>query len=255
MTMTSLAPVALEHTAATAATALLGRTAATGMLPAPGITAEDIECAWRGLSHMVRTPSRETLQEWQFHVDRGLVDEPDDGIIRKDGNDHKYFLHYRPDLPDLLAERGVIVEAWQDAWLLACDNIRTACIDAAWTLARELDEQLGQRYHLANRLRENSSRTVLRVLCYDPGEGTIAADHYDRDFVSLHVAASGPGLCAVQDGHYDPIREPQSEHVQAFAGIQLMQATDNIVLPLKHGVRTLSGFQRQRWAIVCFHYV
>jgi hypothetical protein len=168
------------------------------------------------------------LNQFTLFVDRDGNTEPDDGYvrpgIRPDGSidaskDRKRYFHYRPDLLGLLPtqlelnqiERRLIARA---ARLFQV----TLMIEVEF--ARALDQIL-PGYGFANAVVSPVAMRlhVLRILAYDPGKvgATLAKAHCDRNFATVHIYETEPGLFHGPEGAEEPYIQ-QDDRIFLFAG-------------------------------------
>ncbi len=222
----------------------------------PGLRAEDITAAHTGLFRFdMETPTSEQ-HRWSIQVPRDpeFPDDIDDGVNRKTGHgglDQKIFLHYRPDLWELLAERHIELELWQSEWLAACGRIWQACTAALEELVREMDRTLG-RFGLVDRLGNAPDNHCLRVLKYAPRTGSLASGHYDRCGITFRIAESHSGFYTRHGWEQQVQPAPQTPEVSCFTGEQLERITEGAVPRLWHGAVDTTEGVAERWAIVFF---
>jgi isopenicillin N synthase-like dioxygenase len=208
--------------------------------------------AQSGLFRFDAEVPREIQSHWEFHVERDKeFDEPDDGVLRKAKTDWKVFLHWRPDLADLLATRGVTLSPWQKDWFEHCRRIHAACSISLLALTQKMDA-IRPGFGFARRFAECSDPPVLRILKYEPREGDLARCHTDRCGITFHIAESAPGLEGREGWDWMPYRSPESPEVLCFPGKQLESITQGSIPALYHQVVDTTRGSRARWAMVFF---
>ncbi|MEA2701769.1 MAG: 2OG-Fe(II) oxygenase superfamily [Candidatus Parcubacteria bacterium] len=238
---------------ADAATAILSRETPKPIgIRIQGLRPGDVKVAKNGLIRFNSEVSPEQQIAWALNVPRDPeFDEEDDGIILKDENDRKNYLHYRPDLEKLLlALRGITPTRWQREWFAACNRIRTACVTHLIGLARQMDV-VRPGYGFEERVTDYSDQHVVRVLNYVPREGIIAKPHTDRCAITFHLAESAPGLCAYNVYERRPYATPKTPCALCFSGQQLERVTRGAVPAVYHEVENNTP-GRMRWALVFF---
>lgn len=231
------------------------------VLHVPGAHTSLVHYAATGfVDWLARVPLAEQ-KRWTLHVPRNPeMDEPDDGVIwRTDerSTDQKVFLHVREDLMELLLTKNDVEvgEPWR-SWLLACDQLREACLSTAYRLASALDHEAPE-LHVVDRLRAAETgpcSSLLRVLQYENGESGFAKPHVDRNGFSFALGASDNGLFFPREGERFHPETAISEHSLVFPGAQLATASGGRIQACVHGSDPVKG-SHKRWAVVCFIYL
>ncbi len=189
----------------------------------------------------------------------------DDGIIHRLGpedrnsiaKDHKIFFHYRSRFRRWARERGLGVEWFADLTRVV-SLIHAETFKCVLTLAREL-EYLSGTHGLANLIRSQRQEYVLRLLQYQGiGEhGLLGNWHYDRSFLTAHVANSISGYVAEDPNNQERrLIEPEPGTLLFFFGKQAERvfSGDPQVRAIKHCATDLRepGDERLRNSIVGF---
>ena len=201
--------------------------------------------------------------KWECHAEGD--DKPDDGCIRRDGDDgkgklrdYKYFFHYRPELLNLLAAQGVHPTAQQRTWLnwlhvlyqigLCTMQINLGTLDAVMP-----------GYNFGYGLHRPQHR--LRLLRYDlPLErekgAIIGQQHADKSFFTLHMMDSREGLRLYREGKDDEhprLYYPVKNHVLWFPGAAVENYTGGRLRAMYHDVVETDPTQPAgRWSVVMF---
>lgn len=222
----------------------------------PGLRIEDIATAHVGLARFHQETPHTEQKRWEIRVPRDseFLYDFDDGVMRKGsvaGSDHKLYLHYRPDLRTLLAERRINLQEWHIGWFEACERIWQACSTALDELAREMDH-VRPGFNFYGRLGNTPDRHCLRVLRYQPRIGCLAQSHYDRCGVTLRLHESHPGFYTQHGWSKRPQPAPEAPWVSCFSGEQLERATHGAVPRVWHGVDDTSSGTEPRQAMVFF---
>lgn len=152
----------------------------------------------------------ERLRRFTVYVNREGNREPDDGYIRKAGEqrvsgdeydtaDHKIYFHYRPDLLTLLPrDIHIRLSPLERQFIEKCHDAYLFGVISKLMLARELDRLFPQfRFYDLVASRRAMSLHVLRVLSYDPPReenATVGKRHFDRDWVTSQIFQSEEGL-------------------------------------------------------------
>ena len=210
----------------------------------------------------------EYLSQWVFNVGNRVDEEgrpdPDDGYIRRQGqgHDNKCFFHYRPHLSALLEKRGVAVGRHK-GWLIRMQMLYDYCD----RVVRKFNQQVGEQVPecgiegLISDPRAHAM-TVLRLLHYDLAGAdpshpeVIGKEHPDRDFTTMHVAESHPGL-QIGPG-YTPWDVRQGEALvfpgRKFERLMREHYPERNFQALTHRV-VASGERGNRWSIVFFSHI
>lgn len=219
-----------------------------------GLLREDVARATEGLFRFDAETPRETQKLWEVHVPRDPdYDEPDDGVIRKDGIDQKIYLHWRPDLEVLLHERGITLTGEQEEWFAHCARIHAACCRSLLEVTLRMDH-MRPGYHFAERIRGAMDQHCLRILKYYRREkpGPLARTHTDRNGITFGIDASADGFCAQLGWDTVPCPAPALPQVICFSGSQLEKITEGAVRALHHKVVDIHNGTRERSAMVFF---
>lgn len=239
-------------------TASTARSLLAGDVPSrvivPSLQAEDLAAAAEGLARFERDVLANEQARWQLALPRDpRFAEPDDGVMRRTsaGGDQKIFLHFRPDLPVQLAERGVQLCRWQTDWLYTCFKIWAACDVAMTALVGEMD-RLRPDLALPSRLRNLPDEHCLRILKYNRRAGTIAHTHTDRCAITFRIAESHPGFYIEDGGTRRLYEAPPTPMVDCFVGDQLAELTERAAPATLHGAEDQTAGAEERWAIVFF---
>jgi len=217
-----------------------------------GLRQEDVEAAWQGLFRFDAEASDRDRERWEVYVERDPdFKEPDDGVVGKKKTDRKKYLHWRPDLDDLLKRRGVTLERWQHEWFAHCERIHSACYETLRKLAQQMDEAR-PGFSFEKRVMDWSHMHCLRVLKYDPRPGVVARTHTDRCAVTLHLAESAKGLYAWRGWEAILCPTPTLPEAWCFTGQKVEKITRGAVPAVYHEVRDGTGGLDPRWAVVYF---
>jgi len=220
-----------------------------------GLHLKDVVAVQRGLARFDSEAPPTIKNLWEIHVRRDpKYDEPDDGIIRRigqDGQDHKVFLHYRPDLPQLLAGSGIRLKLWQCTWFAACGRIWTACAVATDELAKEMDK-MRPGFRFAERAAQYRDQHVLRVIKYDQRPNRLADEHSDRSAITFRIAESHPGFYTKDGWNRQFYDAPATPKVDCFAGDQLEHITRGGIRRVWHGADDSTGGAETRSVVVFF---
>lgn len=239
------------NTASSTAIAILRRTA-PARFRINGLSRQDILGAKDGLFCFDAETPCEQQARWELNIPRDPeYDEADDGVIRKTGVDQKIYLHWRPDLEQLLAERGIELTPHEKEWFPYCERIHTACRTSLLELARKMDT-FSSGYRFTERVEKAWDQHVLRILKYEPRRGVLARCHTDRCAVTFHIAESSGGLVVRQGDDMASCNTPHSPEVLCFTGTQLESITEGLVPRLHHKVVDTTGGEQPRWAMVFF---
>lgn len=189
----------------------------------------------------------------RFTFDLHHGDE-DDGYVRRsgDGYDWKSWFHYRPWLPHLLTRRGVCFKR-QEVWFMQCEELFLRCEAALVEYAAHLHPAFAVP-EMGQLIRNAASTHVLRLIHYDrpktPG-GLIGKAHKDRNFISIHVDESGPGL---QFEPYEGMAEIQTNTGLMFPGKKAERFSDGACKAREHRIIGES-VATERWSIVFFGHI
>lgn len=241
-----------------------------------GLVAGDIACfphvsfhtqcarAIAGLERLVR--AKEGLERWLVldPEDRDAdwapdpqdpekrIYEPDLGLIRREPTamtDGKYYFHENHRF-DALLPRDLARQHWR--WLRELSQIRlqAECLasEIIYRLSVHLrDPEIWTSYHRSRHLHK------LRFLLYDPAtDKPVARPHYDRAFLTLHLADNFPGLFVERrEGDTPEVIPTSNGNVLAFLGYKAAVATGKRLQPLWHGGSVLPPGTK-RWAVVYF---
>lgn len=222
-------------------------------LEVPGVTERRVLSLYEGLVAFDHQVPRDEQLRWEVHVPRDPKhDEPDDGAIRKSGQDHKLYFHYRPDVEQLLKEKnGVTLSPDQQEWLKYMRQVWDACADAHLEYARKLDHHC-PGYEFEKRAERSQHLSCLRILKYELRAGTLAKEHTDRDAVTFHLDESLPGLYTTRGDVVRQEESPALPNVLVFAGDQIAEITQGKVPACIHGVKDTTNGKRVRFASVFF---
>ena len=183
----------------------------------------------------------------QFQFQRNMDDPegPDDGYIlrnaeaKKEGGfyDLKEFFHYRPDLHELLAARGVSIYSQTREWLQSCESLYRTCMSSVLEHCESIDSELGT--DLYSRVRSvGPGLHVLRLLHYkeEMKKGNLLGKaHPDRCFLTLHLYESHPGLEILVDSEWKEYT-PEKGKILAFPGKKAPKETDQRLQALPHRI-------------------
>lgn len=176
--------------------------------------------------------------------------DEDDGLYYR-GNDRdperakdpKWVFHFRPHLPELLRARGVPIGPHED-FLNLCAVVHRMCLLRSRTIigdacahAEECDAGL-----------VNPEWSVLRIIVYDLlQEGAeIGGVHYDRNFFTMHLAESSPGLY-----FGDRLVETREGELLGFFGLKASEVFPGAT-PVEHRIVQGRTAGSQRSSIVFF---
>ena len=205
--------------------------------------------ALRRLHALIREP-REYRERWQFHHPDDT--EADDGLIERtgDGKDWKFFFHWRPDLAQLLQNRGVPYHRYADLLDLS-QTIYCHCESVAEDILMSVDRAV-PGCQIWPRLRQcpEDRRHTLRLLVYKPGTNMLAKPHYDRSFLTLHAFETHDGLIL---GEKQEPYHMTPNHALAFFGFKAqIQSKGLLQSPIHYVVPTSV---KQRSSVVFFSHI
>lgn len=189
---------------------------------------------------------------WEFDISEN--DDPDDGLIQrngKKGKDVKFYFHYRPHLRAMLILRGVDTSGYED-FLINCDRLYEACAKNTGKILRDLDANMIPSYNLVSRLhrREMMKRYFLRLLYYPAVRKIVAGKHPDQSFLTTHVAESHKGLMLGDDkAPYKASLDSQ----MCFTGMRAEIITKGKIKAVRHFVKAFS--KESRWSVVFFNHL
>lgn len=194
---------------------------------------------------------------WTVHMPESI--KPDHGFIppKGEGYDKKYFYHHSFDITNLLKERNVNTESYNN-WLLKCDVFLFifSCFGS------QIIDELHRRKHLKdfnlpNLFEKTSLLHKMRLVKYlhqsnGKKNETLASDHYDQSAITFQWAQSHPGLFL---GKRD--QNPISYHgntcdVVVFLGRKLAEATNDVLYKMPHYVDAPDYLDEDRYAGICF---
>lgn len=195
----------------------------------------------------------------------GLMDGPDDGYVLKNGEkrhiddkryDVKEFFHLKPGTLALLRQQGVDVGE-EASWLASATHLHSLCTLEFLRIVRGLDVALPQYKLFESALRATvRGQNTLRFLKYRTAEKLkqeIAKFHSDRNFLTLHIGDSMPGL-AYEDREGKVVEytvEPGK--ILVFPGMKAEKVLGEKLPRLKHGVLAHpDAIGLRRWALVFF---
>ncbi len=190
-----------------------------------------------------------------WHFDLSHDNEADDGYVPRKGKGHdfKIFFHYRPHLTAHLRHRGVEFGR-HVMWLKDCEQLFWIAHERACELLSELDKLVPGR-NLERRM-EGCPTNVLRLLSYDFHSGTrvMAQPHYDRSFLTLHLAEQRPAL--IVGGTLEPAKAGEAI---IFFGLKGEAVLGPPARALLHNAVDPEGSQSEeqpnRWAIIFFAHL
>jgi hypothetical protein len=196
-------------------------------------------------------------RSWEFDIP-GKGD-PDDGLVQRRGEknhdpnepayDHKDFMHFRPRLPFLLAERGVDYQRHRPL-LEAGMNLFSAVRNAELSVGAALDRVMPGHDILRNM--RGCDESVLRVMQYVPGRPgmRIGKCHCDRCFVTIHLAENFPACMLGNE-----LLVAREDDAMVFAGKHMQKLTEGGIQAVEHEVIVQEGSgwaDLPRWVIVYF---
>lgn len=204
----------------------------------------------RMMKHFLRLIQEEETFRKKWLLDRLGNNDPDDGLIEKNGkglDDRKFFFHYRPDVELLLAHNNADTSGYEE-FFLDLSMVYHACAPAAIDLFKALDLAM-PGHHLLDKhmaLPENE-RNVLRLLYYKPGNKILAKAHTDRNFGTFHLHESHPGLYLGNDEQYFQV---ERDKTLFFFGEKAGIETGGLLKPSMHYVEATTS--DWRWSVVFF---
>jgi hypothetical protein len=201
--------------------------------------------------------------------------EADDGLIERNGgaHDHKFFFHYR-DMERLLPylkERGLLKkDAQKHERFLA--QLKTLHRNLSQDMEKVVDglDASYPDFKIKERVQaqDKTSRGVLRLLYYKPGNEVLAKAHYDQSFLTFQVAESDPGL-TIEGKKVSPVHGK----IILFPGIKAQMVTDaaftangasaltpqwqpkSVISAARHSAVSNGVTKEQgRWSIVFFYH-
>ena len=190
--------------------------------------------------------------------DVGFVYRPE-----KSGSDHKYFLHFAPDL-FALADRSGISYTQFAKQLAVVERLYNLLGSYAIALGQKIDDESPDLFSgpLATNIQQcllhqtAYSSTTLRGLWYPPGKNQRGAKkHIDRSFLSIHLGDEGGALIGLKDEHDEvgEIISPEKGQALVFFGIKALLASRGRVKPLWHYSTVEAG--KDRRALVQFIHI
>lgn len=239
------------------------------------------EKASRGFARLLDELPPEKWETWAFNVE-GNEDpdqKPDDGIlirkgeIKKNGGrfDDKVIFHYRPRLPGLLMDRDITLKPWMMVWLGECRNLHDVCFQALCTLTAALDREY-PGFGFEDRVRDRRAWNVhaIRFLLYSERGVTdpriVGKGHSDRNFITLQLAESRPGLrifpdrgpidAATKKPSYlgEPVPyEASPDTVLTFPGDKFEAVTGRFAL--WHDIVNNDPVAPKRWSAIFFSHI
>ncbi len=198
--------------------------------------------------------------------------DPDEGYLprmgqaKKDGGryDQKHAFHSRPTLLGRATEAGI--DTWPHLhWLNGCGLLYTECVSLLHDIVKLLDRRL-PRLALFDKVcaqEDTPDGHVLRLLHYTtlPIEDGIELGqfHIDRDFLTIHVAESHPGLI-LRTTLGDVLYRAQAGMALAFFGQKAESCTNGALKAMEHGIVAVkngggSTAQETRRSIVFFSHI
>jgi|GEM_PF-2218725 len=216
------------------------------------------------LSRLIEEPE-EYRHEWEFAIKKrhqGRPD-PDDGLIRRDGGpgdepderfDRKFVFMYRPRLDWLLTWRGVDRKGYAPL-LTACEQLMKRCRIALLPIVQELDVRLpGHQFELHFMNAIMLQQDAIRAIIYDAGhpQGAIAKPHTDRDFLTIQVAESRPGM---RFGKARTLYRWSPGTALVFTGKKIAAHTGGEVAALEHDVVETETVGGGRWSLIYFGHI
>jgi len=197
-------------------------------------------------------------EKWTIDV-QGHGD-PDDGYIEREGEmnhdanerpyDRKHFFHYRPELLELLSDAGVDI-ALHTMWLQTCGKIHQICLNTVAAFVDMLDQEYPE-CDFKKRFDKASCQHTLRLLYYQrprTPKGVIGKEHYDRCFLTLHIADSEPGL---QIGASKELFKTEEGRGLLFPGKKAEKISWGNISALQHQI--MGEEERNRWAVLFFSH-
>jgi hypothetical protein len=214
--------------------------------------------------------SQDEKDLWTF-TDLNNPDDPgakfdgaDDGYVprkpeekRADGVDYdiKEFFHFKKGLRRFLAEAGTDTSA-ETEWLCHMETLHAECVRQYLDVTAALEPYYPECNFLERARKAVEEGTpALRLICYkqavDVGEN-IGKMHNDRDWLTLHLQDSNPGLVYTVGGQQvEYVKQPGK--VLVFPGKKARKMTNNLLPSLPHGVIAhLDTIGKRRWTIVFF---
>ncbi len=217
----------------------------------------------RGFEQFLKGKSLEDRMQWAF--DLGVVDEHgnsdyDTGYARKSGGpyDRKDIFHYKIILDALLKERK-IETGRHEPWLRDLQELFSLSFMKILEFARSFDAD-SPGLDLSRRILDPAAMAMhaLRALHYDQrgrdetDSAQIGKPHTDKNFLTLHVAESAPGM-RMGDNHELYRAAPHTALI--FTGDKMGRLSEGKIPALLHDVRSDGMTQGSRWSIVFFCHI
>ncbi|HEX3099698.1 MAG TPA: 2OG-Fe(II) oxygenase family protein [Patescibacteria group bacterium] len=222
-------------------------------LPMPGISI-NVDRLINGFIDLIESTTN-CRKDWVFHLPGDPDTDPDSGLVQKrvkEGADEKTWFHYRPILLQQLQEWGTEITPAQNSFLHQCDQFYHLMKLKAEQVLRELDLAMPGYNFLEGMLSiPEHLRHVLRFLYYEPWHERMAKAHDDKNFLTLAVADSRPGLHFMQDRDLYQFKKDQ---ILAFTGLKAEIATEGRLKSMAHYVDNFV-LGDPRWSIVHFSHV
>lgn len=192
-----------------------------------------------GLHRFLAEP-QEYKNQWTF--DHKKPGDPDTGYVWREGGeyDKKQFFHYRPDLVAKLTDRISRKFKFNHhaEWLQDCELLFRRAEQQVGFIAGILTHHTAFAGHtLPELLRAAKDDHVLRLLAYDRVDdgGLMAKPHADRDFLTLHLADTFPGLVGIVRNK-EVLLETRATRAIIFPGSKMAKLTEGKVPALIHKV-------------------
>ncbi|MCU0660208.1 MAG: hypothetical protein MUD00_01165 [Candidatus Pacebacteria bacterium] len=208
----------------------------------------------QAIPYFLQLTQEDEARRMQWLVDlSGDRHDPDDGLVEKNGegtDDRKFFFHYRPHIEHIIhANGGNTVKYGKYISLLS--EIYRQCEHTFQGIIGGIDEALpGYRLLEKYMKLKPGERGVLRLLFYKPGNRILAKAHTDRNFGTLHIHESYPGLYLDDDKECFKVERDKS---LVFFGEKASIETDGALKPSIHYVEATTS--EWRWSVVYFAHI
>lgn len=193
--------------------------------------------------------------------------DPDEGYISRQGQarhtttgkyDYKEYFHFRGDYIEKLVQANAPHKDWSN-WLNDFSALYDECLLAAKQVADVL-EKVVPGYNIGTLVRDkiSSRKHVVRLLHYKQSKAVgelIGKNHTDRNFFTLHLDESHPGLlCDLPTTTYEYAKK--AGQVLVFPGQKMEMLTSGTLRALPHGVVAKEeSFGVNRWSAVFFCHI